>query len=189
MANWASTSYRIEGKQSDLQKLYELCEAFENDKRPVMKEDAANDWEGNIILALGIDIEDSYLRGFIQSYELTDGLLSIEAEEAWGVTDFRHILENHFEDMKVYYIVEEEGCEVYETNDSEGKYFSYKYVVDSSIGGKDEYEVFNTQKDVLKYVASCLKRDSISFEDIDSWNESHEYDDDYISIHEYQIVD
>jgi len=85
MANWASTSYRIEGNQEDLRELFNLYKAFDSKERPVMEENAAKDWEGNIILALGIDKGSSYLRGFIQSCELSNGLLCIEAEEAWGL--------------------------------------------------------------------------------------------------------
>lgn len=84
MANWASTSYRIEGNQKDLQELYNLCKDFSEKKRPAMEEGASDGWEGNIILALGEEIGDSYIRGFIQSFKLKNGLLSIEAEEAWG---------------------------------------------------------------------------------------------------------
>lgn len=121
MANWASTSYRIEGNQKDLQELYNLCKAFMDKERPVMEEGASENWGGNIILALGEEIDGSYIRGFIQERKLSDGLLSIEAEEAWDATDFRHLLENHYENMKVYFIVEEEGCEVYATNDAAGR--------------------------------------------------------------------
>ena len=92
MANWARTDYRIEGNQEDLQEIYYLCKAFDNGERPVMEDGASKDWEGNIILALGIEKGESYLRGFIQSCELLDGLLCIEAQEAWGATDFRHLL-------------------------------------------------------------------------------------------------
>ena len=66
MANWAQTSYRIEGNSEDLQELNDLCKAFLSKERPVMEEGASEEWEGNIILALGIDKGSSYLRGFIQ---------------------------------------------------------------------------------------------------------------------------
>lgn len=112
MANWAHTSYRIEGNFKDLQELIDLCKAFLDKKRPVMDKGASVEWEGNIILALGIELGTSYIRGFIQSYELVDGILYIEAEEAWGATDFRHLLEGHYENMKVYYMVEEEDEEI-----------------------------------------------------------------------------
>lgn len=188
MANWATILYRIESKSEDLQELHNLCKAFLNKERPVMEEGASEEWEGNIILALGIDKGSSYLRGFIQECELEDGVLRIEASEAWGATDFRHLLEGHYEDMKVYYIVEEEGCEVYATNDVEGKYFSYRFAVDSCVEGEDEFEYFKTEAEALQYIAGRLNRNSISVEEIKEWNEEHELDDDYISLHEYKIV-
>lgn len=55
MANWARTDYRIEGNQEDLHEIYYLCKAFDNGERPVMEDGASKDWEGNIILALGIE--------------------------------------------------------------------------------------------------------------------------------------
>lgn len=188
MANWATTLYRIESKSEDLQELDDLCKAFLGKERPVMEEGASEEWEGNIILALGIDKGSSYLRGFIQECELEDEVLRIEASEAWGATDFRHLLEGHYEDMKVYYIVEEEGCEVYATNDVEGKYFSYRFAVDSCVEGEDEFEYFKTEAEALQYIAGRLNRNSISVEEIKEWNEEHELDDDYISLHEYKIV-
>lgn len=142
MANWASTSYRIEGKQEDLKTLNELINEFMDGKRPVMEDNASKDWEGNVALELGENTKGYYLRGFIQTCELEDDVLSIEAEEAWGATDFRHILEKHFEGMKVYFIVEEEGGEVYATNDKEGRFFDYRFLVDSCVDGADEWEYF-----------------------------------------------
>ena len=59
MANWARTDYRIEGNQKDLQEIYNLCKAFDNSERPVMEDGASKDWEGNIILALGIEKGES----------------------------------------------------------------------------------------------------------------------------------
>lgn len=61
MANWATTLYRIESKSEDLQELNDLCKAFLSKERPVMEEGASEEWEGNIILALGIDKGASYL--------------------------------------------------------------------------------------------------------------------------------
>lgn len=90
--------------------------------------------------------------------------------------------------MKVYYIVEEEGCEVYATNDTEGKYFAYRFIVDSCVDGEDDYEEFKTKDEALAYAANRLKRETASITEIDQWNEEHEYDDDYICIHEFQLV-
>ena len=189
MANWASTSYRIEGDQKDLQELNNLCKAFMSKERPVMEEGASANWEGNIILALGEEIGDSYVRGFIQNYKLSDGLLSIEAEEAWGATDFRDLLEKHYESMKVYFIVEEEVCEVYATNDKEGKYFSYLSSVSSCIDGIYRIQAFKTRGEALKYAAKLVGCDSITTDEIEEWNEEHEDNDEYININGFDIVD
>ena len=78
MANWATTLYRIESKSEDLQELNDLCKTFLSKERPVMEEGASEEWEGNIILALGIDKGSSYLRGFIQECELEDGVFALK---------------------------------------------------------------------------------------------------------------
>lgn len=106
-----------------------------------------------------------------------------------GATDFRHLLECHYDGMKVYYTVEEPGMEVYATNDEDGKYFSYKFVVDMCVGGNDKMEYFSSQEDALAYVAKCLELDSFSMDDLEKWNESNEDDDSYIYIQEFDIVD
>lgn len=188
MANWASTSYRIEGKQEDLKTLNELINEFMDGKRPVMEDNASKDWEGNVALELGENTKGYYLRGFIQTCELEDDVLSIEAEEAWGATDFRHILEKHFEGMKVYFIVEEEGGEVYATNDKEGRFFDYRFLVDSCVDGADEWEYFDTKEQALSYVARRMRVETVTLEEIDKWNDDHYEGDDYIYFHEYELV-
>lgn len=52
MANWASTSYCIEGQQCDLREIFNLCKDFIECKRKPMKENADCEWEGNIVMAL-----------------------------------------------------------------------------------------------------------------------------------------
>lgn len=190
MANWASTSYRIEGNEKDLQELINLYKAFQSKERPPMEENASEGWEGNIILALGIEIQKGqYIRGFIQDCHLDDNVLYIEAEEAWGATDFRHILEDHYQDMKVYYVVEEEGDEVYATNDDQGKYFDFNFLLDMyTEEDGDAWEYFNTKEQALAFIADKLHVEKISEEDIEKWNEEHEGEDAFIYLHEFQYV-
>lgn len=188
MANWASTSYRIEGKEEDLKVLNELINGFLDGKRPVMEDNASKEWEGNVVLELGEETKGYYLRGFIQTCELGDGVLSIEAEEAWGATDFRHILEKHFEGMKVYFVVEEEGGEVYATNDEEGRFFEFRFLVDSCVKGDYEWEYFRTEEEALSYISKRLGVYAITTKEIEQWNDDHYDDADYIYFHEYKLV-
>lgn len=191
MANWASTSYRIEGSKSDLERVFGVIDDFIKGRVASTREDATADWEGNIVKALGAmdeEIDNNYLRGFIQDYELDGDTIRIEAEEAWGATDFRHVLGKLMPDRTIYYIVEEAGCEVFATNDTDGKYYPERYLVDAYVKDVDYYEYFETEKQMKSFVSSLLEKEDFTEEDIEAWNEEHEDDDSYINVHEFKYV-
>lgn len=114
--------------------------------------------------------------------------ICVEAEEAWGTTDFRHVLAQLIPELTIYYIVEEPGCEIYATNDSEGKYFIDRFYVDACINGNYESDYFETEEQAMKYVASLLGKDNISMEEVKEWTEEQEGDD-FIYVHEFEIED
>lgn len=191
MANWASTSYRIEGSKSDLERVYGMIDNFMSERRKPVEENASKEWEGNIIKALGTSDEQvskNYLRGFIQEYEMDGDTIRIEAEEAWGATDFRHVLAQLMPELTVYYIVEEPGCEVYATNDEEGKYFTDRFYVDACVDGNYESDYFETEERAMAYAANLMDMEMVSKAKIESWNEDHEADGDFIYIHEFKYV-
>lgn len=191
MANWASTSYAIEGNKSDLESVFNVINDFVKSNVKPVEANASKEWEGNIVKALGASEEqmkNNYLRGFIQTYEIIDGVLYIEAEEAWGATDFRHLLAKLMPELTIYYIVEECGCEVYATNDCDGKYFTDSYYVDICIDGDYFSEYFDTEKQVLAYVAQLLKKELVTMKEIDEWNEEQDDNENYIYVHEFKYV-
>lgn len=191
MANWASTSYAIEGNKSDLERMFNVINDFVKSNVKPVEANASKEWEGNIVKALGASEEqmkNNYLRGFIQTYEIIDGVLYIEAEEAWGATDFRHLLAKLMPKLTIYYIVEECGCEIYATNDCDGKYFTESYYVDICIDGDYFNDYFNTEEQVLSYVAQLLKKESVTMKDIDEWNEEQDDNENYIYVHEFKYV-
>jgi hypothetical protein len=199
MANWASTDYVIEGPKETLLKIKEAI------KHPVVAPNSSDGWEGNILNTLGIkweeqpDSEQYYMRGFIQDLESvefnpeTDSTLSFYAEEAWGATDFHEALEKGIPDIKVYYCVVEEGCEVYATNDKEGKYFAYRWNVDACLNGNYEYEDFITEEDMYKWLSRKTNgkvKDAQGVEEFNSnYDDSEDSDDNYIWVHKYDIVE
>lgn len=191
MANWASTSYAIEGSKSDLERVFNVIDGFVKGNVKPVEENTSKEWEGNIVTALGAtdeQMKNNYLRGFIQTYEIIDGVLHLEAEEAWGTTDFRHLLAKLIPELTIYYIVEECGCEVYATNDCDGKYFTESYYVDICIDGDYFSEYFDTEKQVLAYVAQLLKKESVTMKEIDEWNEEQDDNENYIYVHEFKYV-
>lgn len=194
MANWATTDYVIEGPKETLDKINEAI------LHPIKKDDASEGWEGGVLMALGIDPEEKicdkmpYMRGFIQEKPRWDeDVLKFYAEEAWGATDLNEVLKHHFPDIKVYFRVEEEGCEVFATNDKEGKYFPERYVVTTSINGDDDFEYFTDESSMYEYIKKRTNGKVSTAEEAEKFNSRHEEDEDddenYISIFKYDIVD
>ena len=174
MANWATTSYRIEGSKSDLEKLYGVIDGFMTEKQKPVSETASKDWEGNIV---------------IQEYEMDGGTIRIEAEEAWCASDFRHLLRTLMPKLTVYFIVEEPGCEVYATNDADSKYFSERFYVDACVNGNYESDYFETEKQAMAYAAKLIGKDKVSKAKLESWNEDHEDNNEFIYVHEFEIAE
>ncbi|WP_288764229.1 hypothetical protein [uncultured Weeksella sp.] len=192
MANWASTSYRIEGSKEDLEKVYNVIDEFMSERRKPIEVNASSEWEGNIIRALGAtdeQMKNNYLRGFIEEYEMDGDIIRIEAEEAWGTTDFRQVLAQLMPELTIYYIVEEPGCEVYATNDADGKYFPERFYVDAYVNGDYQSEYFETEEQAMTYVANLLGKKEVSKNELENWNECHEKDNNFIYIHEFEIVE
>ena len=189
--NWASTKYKIEGNMKDLQEIYDLFYKFKKGEKKSFDELADKEWEGNIVWALGGDTKDFYIRGFIQTCEFEEGILSIVADEVeGGTTDFRKFLENHYEGMKVYYIVEDKENERFLTNDREHKYFSYPCILHSCVDDKMDLECFDTEEQALEYFAKRLKVSSLTMEEVDEWSEKHEDDEkNYVYFNGYEIID
>lgn len=191
MANWAITDYVIEGPTEVLQKIEEAI------KHHPVQEGSHEDWEGNVIIALNGDInwkpkENHYMRGFIQQDSVHfDGIiLGFAAEEAWGVTDFDKELKEIFPEIKVYWETEEEGEEIYATNDSEGKYFKDRFYVDTCIEGNYESEYFIYESDVYKWLHKITNGKVNTKKKVEIFNEQADKDEseDYIHIYEFTVV-
>ena len=200
MANWASTDYVIEGPKETLLKIKKAIQ------HPIKSPNASDGYAGDILDTLGIkwqprqsDGSGNYMRGFIQDPKCiefnpeTDDILFFYAEEAWGATDFHEVLEKGLPDIKVYFCVVEEGCEVYATNDREGKYFSYRWHVEACFDGNYEYEEFIDEKSMYKWLSAETNGRIKSTQDVEDFNSDYEdsgtEDENYIWIHKYEVVD
>ena len=187
MANMASVSYAIEGPEESLKKIaealikavnsksnkYELYQAAEYLKLPITEE-----------TCLGGEIEEE------PTWDENTGALRFWSEERWGLQDFAELLEKHFPDIKVYWIVEECGCEVFCTNDREGKYFPERYWVDTAQDDIYQSEYFKTEEDMYKWLNE--KYGVKSREEVEAWNADYEATGDecenFIYIHKFEII-
>ena len=187
MANMASVSYRIEGPRETLEKIYgAICIAMTDKEH----------WEEYTTCRhLGFteeELDGKRLGGEIsEEPSLGENTLEFYAEERWGLQDFEELLRQKFPDIKVYWVVEECGCEVFCTNDSEGKYFPQRYWVDTAQDDIYQSEYFNDEKAMYNWLNK--KYGVKSKEEVDAWNANYEDTGDdcenFIYIHEFEILD
>ena len=185
------TSYTIVGKAGDVER---INNALEN--HPV-KEKSAENWQGNILNALGVSydaLENRSLRGFLYEHdyigEIGDGdaQLKMLFEEAWCRTEFAEVLSELFPDISIYWQAEEPGCNIYQTNDSAGGFYPERYYVDTCIDGNYESEYFTTEEEAYEWLSQIS--DCKCAADVEAFNDNREKadSDDFIYVHEYEIV-
>ncbi len=187
MEYFTTVYYRIEGKHDDLQKIYSQYQTLQSKKQ---SEKGADKYvsESSFVGSLGIDDKEKTLRGNIIKCEFIGDTLSIETEEDWVMADFRYPLESHYEGMTIYYMLESYTDETYATNDVEGKYFPTRVSVDYHLTEPvmAGYERFNSMKEALDHFAQILKRDTLTIEDIDKWNNEH-WKDGFIYFNKFEV--
>ena len=188
MANMASVAYAIEGPQKDLEKILgAICLAVHGDSKH---------WE-EYKTCINLGFPESQLRNYRLGGEISeeptlkDGVLRFYAEERWGLQDFEELLRKKFPDITVYWVVEEPGCEVYCTNDKEGKYFPERYWVDTAQDDIYQSEYFITEEAMYKWLNE--KYGVKSKEEVEVWNADYEATGDdcenFIYIHEFEVID
>lgn len=189
MANWADTSYAVEGPKEILDKLKDAI------MHPDLHKEEGEGYEGAILRKLGIirDPNKHYMRGFIKEEPEYDknGTLRFWGTEAWGATDFNTILEENLP-VKVYYEVQEMEDEVYATNDKEGKYFPDKFYVDTCIDGNYEMEYFIDEVSLYLWLARISNGRITNAHQVEKFNSDYEdsdaWDENYVHIYKFAIV-
>ena len=194
MSNTCFTTYKVVSEnKKDVTKLFKTIKRLDGRKTPLVKNGWYDPklWLGCLVKALGGDPNKVYCRGTITFYEMEDDVLTLNTETAWAeMSEARHFIESCFPGMKIYYIEEESGCEIFNTNDSEGIYFKDRYYLD----GFDDSEYFETLEEAAKYVKEIVGHDvEATFKAIEDalndYMEEHEVDDDcYYYFHEFSIV-
>lgn len=191
MPNWCMTSYTIVGEKKDVEKIHAAV------KNHPVKEKSDEDWQGNILNALGVSydaLENRSVRGFLyeEDYlgDIGDGQAQLRMgfNEAWSRTEFAEVLQELFPDINIYWMAEEPGCDIYQTNDAESVFYPERFYVDTCIGGDYQSEYFVTEAKAYEWLSQIS--DCKCKADVDAFNENRrEADtDEFIYVHEYEIV-
>jgi len=151
MPNWCYTGYAIEATPEQIKSFEKTLNKLCNLERPLLENGFGKLWMGVIVHLLGKDWHTIYCRGQIIDYHVADDrCLRLNVESAWSeLSEVRQLFLQKFPESDVYYQSEESGMEIYDTNDSAGKYFSARYIVDSEQSG---VEYFDTIEEAATYV-------------------------------------
>lgn len=183
MPNWATTTYTLTGK--DAHKVFNLIHKHLEDNN-----DANKNWLGRVVEDLNNGECNVYARGWINDYDVEDDdCIKLHCETAWSeCNEWREFLESKFEDLKIYYVTEECGMDVYITNDPD---YPYMYLLDTDECSCEEYE---TEEEMLKAACSHIGKEEVGTrEQVEEWcekfNDKHKDCDKYVYIHEYTYID
>lgn len=192
MPNWCDTTYKCVGDPKEVRELHEILERMNKRTEPTNPNGFGTLWLGELVIELGFDWEKYRCRGEITDYDYDgDGMLTIHQMTAWCEQEgVREAIQEKFPSIKVYWIEEEPGCDVYYTNDISGDFFPEKYLLD----GEEGYEYFDSLQDLSEYLNSRFGLTTTpDLEEIqrqiDEYVEGYEDDDFYLNLHEFQYVE
>lgn len=186
MPNWCFTYYAAEGPKDQLQKLSDLMNHVASMPHPgLIKNDFGSSWLGNLVSALGVDPlsqPDLRCRGEYYSVDLNQsGYLTFDTMTAWcEANGTRHLIEEKFPGVHLYFISEEFGCNYWETNDVEGKYFSERYYFRAeNFDDENDGNYYYTLPELIEAVEKATGESGLqTFEDCEKTLQEHE-DGDY----------
>lgn len=183
MPNWCSVTYAcITKDEKEAKKLYNAIYSMDKSRNPLAESDFGKLWLGCFVKQLGGDEGKIRCRGEITDYSIEtindEHIVKIHQETAWvEQEEVRFLIRRTFPSMEVLFIEEEPGCEAFCTNDSVGRFFPERYLLD----GNEVFEYFET---IDQVVAWLKKNKDIDITDtdkidkiLDSYNEEHEDDE------------
>ena len=194
MPNWCTTEYKCVGDLNEVKALHKVLKYIDKRKTSIVTNDFGKWWLGNLVTKLGGKWQDYPCRGKILSYSLDGDVLLITQMTAWCEQEgVRRLIQEKFPSIKVYYRVEEPGCEVFYTNDNTGRYFPEIYFLTSN----EEDLYFKTIEEAAERVseivgynveATVAAIDEALNKYMELQNESSE-DYVYYGLYEFKVVD
>lgn len=193
MPNWCDTSYKCVGVPKEVRKLNSVLKYMEKRKTSILSNGFGKMWLGNLVYKLGGNWEELRCRGEITDFSLDGNVLTINQQTAWCEQEgVRLIIEQTFPSIKVYYMEQESGCEVFCTNDASGEYFPERYFLDSF----EDWEYFETLDEAAKFVSKIIGHEVEPSADaidkaLDNYVEEHEEENEdiFYSFHEFKVVE
>lgn len=182
----------FEGDRRELKSLYGKMKRLQERKEPLVSNGFYNPqrWLGNLVTKLGANCHDIYCRGEWDDLKLTDGYLYFFTETAWKPPfALLKLIQKVYPSLSFYFSAEGDDWDVYLTNDSEGKHFSSRYIVDC----EPDMEYFESIEKACKYLAAYIgKPVAANWEALnqatEEWNNDNPDADWPISVKQFEII-
>ncbi len=197
MPNWNTTDYTLYGNKENIKRLYtDLKKTVDIDRTKESKPFTFlgnSYWLGYIKKSLLPDVEEelpargeiSYIEEEIEDHDNDMASLKLTTETAWVACSelMDKIAEKY--DLQLFYYSEEPGCGIFETNDTEGLFYSFRYMVDSEKEGIEYYDTFEQVAEVIaKMTGIRLNNISEADDKLSAFNN----DDTFLIINEISVV-
>lgn len=197
MPNWNTTDYTLYGNKDNIKRLYtDLKNTVDIDRTKESKPFTFlgnSYWLGYIKKHLLPEVEEelpargeiSYIEEDIKDYGDDMASLKLTTETAWVACSelMDKIAEKY--DLQLFYYSEEPGCEIFETNDLEGQFYSFRYMVDSEKEGIEYYDTFEQVAEAIaKMTGIRLNNISEADDKLSAFNN----DDTFLIINEISVV-
>ncbi|OUO64637.1 hypothetical protein [Bacteroides sp. An269] len=197
MPNWNTTYYTLYGNKDNIKRLYtDLKNTVDIDRTKESKPFTFlgnSYWLGYIKKQLLPEVEEelpargeiSYIEEDIKDYGNDMASLKLTTETAWVACSelMDKIAEKY--DLQLFYYSEEPGCGIFETNDTEGLFYSFRYMVDSEKEGIEYYDSWDEVVSVIKSITGITLDNISEAEDkLSAFND----DDTFLIINEISVA-
>lgn len=154
MPNWCNSSYAITGDESMVEEIYTIMHELESMSESLVENGFGVTWLGCLVKRLGGDQSKVYCRGEWRNLSLEKGVLRFDTESAWSrpYDVFEDLLLRKYGDIEVYFIEEELGMDIFQTNDESGQFFNETVIIDSEEDGME----YNTPEEALDSLSELL---------------------------------
>ncbi len=197
MPNWNTTDYTLYGNKENIKRLYtDLKKTVDIDRTKESKPFTFlgnSYWLGYIKKSLLPDVEEelpargeiSYIEEEIEDHDNDMASLKLTTETAWVACSelMDKIAEKY--DLQLFYYSDEPGCGIFETNDVEGQFYSFRYMVDSE---KEGIEYYNTFEQVAEAIADMTGIRLNNISEADDKLSAFNNDDTFLIINEISVV-
>ena len=197
MPNWNTTDYTLYGNKDNIKRLYtDLKNTVDIDRTKESKPFTFlgnSYWLGYIEKHLLPEVEVelpargeiSYIVEDMKDYGDDMASLKLTTETAWVACSelMDKIAEKY--DLQLFYYSEEPGCGIFETNDTEGLFYSFRYMVDSEKEGIEYYDSWDEVVSVIKSITGITLDNISEAEDkLSAFND----DDTFLIINEISVA-